>query len=57
MRAKAMEWGQIWRTLFCGWDGDIDLATLAAELSTSRHPGGDEVEASAWVCEQIQEAY
>jgi hypothetical protein len=57
MSAKAMEWGQIWRTLFCGWDGDIDLAALAAELRTPRASGGDEVDAAAWVCEQIQEAY
>ena len=53
-----MEWGQIWRTVFCGWDGDIDLATLTSELTRGGHgASGDEREASAWVCRQIQEAY
>jgi hypothetical protein len=51
-----VEWGQIWRVLFCGWDGDIDLVALAAELR-GMSAGADEREAAAWVCEQIQEAY
>lgn len=36
-----MEWGQIWRTLFCGWDGDVDLVALAEELADAgdRSPG------------------
>ena len=54
-----MEWGKIWRTLFCGWDGDVDLAALAEELAAAgRSPSvGDEPEAASWVCRQIQEAY
>lgn len=58
-----MEWGQIWRTLFCGWDGDVDLVALAEELadagdrSPGRLPVGDEWDTSTWVCRQIQEAY
>jgi hypothetical protein len=51
-----MEWRQIWRVLFSGWDGDIDLAALAAELHRLS-TGDDERDAAAWVCEQIQEAY
>lgn len=54
-----MEWGRIWKTLFSGWDGDVDLAALSRELddlSRQAH-AGDEHDAAAWVCRQIQEAY
>ncbi len=51
-----MEWRQIWRVLFSGWDGDIDLAALAAELRRMS-ARADERDASTWVCKQIQEAY
>jgi hypothetical protein len=53
-----MEWQQIWRTLFSGWDGDVDLVALAEELrngSNGAGAGGDHD--AAWVCRQIQEAY
>jgi hypothetical protein len=54
-----MEWGTIWRTLFCGWDGDVDLAALGQELATmaARLNVAEEREAVDWVCRQIQEAY
>jgi hypothetical protein len=65
-----MEWGTIWRTVFVGWDGDVDLAALAEELRQAAGPrapvrrsgaagagAGDRDSASAWVCQQIQSAY
>ncbi len=54
-----MEWGKIWRTQFCGWDGDVDFAALARELAHVIDGPGirDDQEAAAWVCQQIQEAY
>jgi hypothetical protein len=54
-----MEWAKIWRTVFCGWDGDVDLAALAEELRASSRGAhhGDEHDAAAWVRRQIQEAY
>ncbi len=52
-----MEWEKIWRTLFCGWDADVDFAALAEALAAeSRHAGADESDA-AWVRRQIQSAY
>lgn len=54
-----MEWVDIWRTLFCGWDGDVDFFALARELPEFGDwaPVGDESDAAAWVRRQIQEAY
>ncbi len=56
-----MEWSHIWRTVFVGWDGDVDLTALAEELRHGVHtkprPAKDRDAASNWVCEQIQEAY
>jgi hypothetical protein len=54
-----MEWAKIWRTVFCGWDGDVDLAALAEELwqHSSAAGTGEERDAAAWVRRQIQEAY
>ncbi len=53
-----MEWVKIWRTVFCGWDGDVDLAMLADELHGRGHVnGGEDRDAMAWVRRQIQEAY
>ncbi|MDR7543097.1 MAG: hypothetical protein QN120_02465 [Armatimonadota bacterium] len=54
-----MEWGAVWRTIFCGWDGEVDLATLARELAErgGRVGAVDDQDAAAWVCRQIQEAY
>ncbi len=54
-----MEWGRIWRTVFCGWDGDIDLVALADELRTGSSPAGagEDRDGAAWVCRQIQNAY
>ena len=56
-----MEWVKIWRTVFCGWDGDVDLAALAEELRGRSGAGasgaGEERDAAAWVRRQIQEAY
>ena len=61
-----MEWAQIWRTVFCGWDGDVDLAALAEELrgrsgaageDDDPSGAGEERDAAAWVRRQIQEAY
>ena len=53
-----MEWSNIWRTVFVGWDGDVDLTALADELRAGRvHVVEDRDSASTWVCEQIQEAY
>lgn len=60
-----MEWVKIWRTVFCGWDGDVDLATLAEELrgrSRAASAGdlgltAEEHDAAVWVRRQIQEAY
>lgn len=55
-----MEWHKIWRTVFCGWDGDVDLTALAEEL---RHGAprpravDDRDGASTWVCQQIQSVY
>jgi hypothetical protein len=52
-----MEWRQVWHTLFCGWDGDVDLAVLAEELrANGKGKAGDDHD-PAWVCRQIQEAY
>lgn len=53
-----MEWRAVWHTLFCGWDGDVDLAALAEELWSGANgvTARDERDA-AWVCRQIQEAY
>ncbi|MGH2404020.1 MAG: hypothetical protein ACRDGN_06075 [bacterium] len=53
-----MEWRQVWHTLFCGWDGDVDLTALAEELrnGTEGPQAGDDHD-TAWVCRQIQEAY
>ncbi len=53
-----MEWGKIWRTQFCGWDGDVDFAALARELAhAAERPGSGDEQEAAWVCRQIQEAY
>jgi hypothetical protein len=54
-----MEWAKIWRTVFCGWDGDVDLWMLADELRgrSGRANGGEDRDAMAWVRRQIQEAY
>ncbi|MDR7484385.1 MAG: hypothetical protein QN187_03570 [Armatimonadota bacterium] len=52
-----MEWGKIWRTVFCGWDGDVDWAALTLELARASRGAGDEQDAAVWVCRQIQEAY
>jgi hypothetical protein len=52
-----MEWGRIWRTLFCGWDGDLDLTALAQELTRGAEAATDERDAAAWVCGRIQGAY
>jgi hypothetical protein len=54
-----MEWGKIWRTVFCGWDGDVDLVALAEELAAAGGSSGaaDEPEGSTWVRRQIQGAY
>jgi hypothetical protein len=54
-----MEWGKVWRTIFCGWDGDGDLTALARELAELGDRAGtaDDQDAAAWVCRQIQEAY
>jgi hypothetical protein len=52
-----MEWGKIWRTLFCGWDGDVDLAALAQELTRGGESAADERDAAAWVRRKIQGAY
>lgn len=64
-----MEWGKIWRTVFVGWDGDVDLTALAEELrqaasprATAHRPQASDPragdwDASAWVCQQIQGAY
>jgi len=65
-----MEWSQVWRTVFVGWDGDVDLMALADELrqgANLRHGGQrslpassasiDRDGASTWVCRQIQSAY
>ncbi len=54
-----MEWAKVWRTQFCGWDGDVDFAALARELAHPTDGTGsmDDQEAASWVCEQIQEAY
>jgi hypothetical protein len=54
-----MEWGRLWRTLFCGWDGDVDFATLVGELTdlNERPRAADDYDAAAWVCRQIQGAY
>jgi hypothetical protein len=54
-----MEWGMVWRTIFCGWDGDVDLAALARELADVRDQVGvvEDRDAAGWVCRQIQEAY
>jgi hypothetical protein len=52
-----MEWGKIWRTVFCGWDGDVDLVALAEELRNDSPPGvGEDRDGAAWVCRQIQKA-
>jgi hypothetical protein len=64
-----MEWSKVWRTVFVGWDGDVDLTALADELRYGGKPqgarrfsaapsGGDEADrASTWVRQQIQSAY
>ncbi len=65
-----MEWHKIWRTVFCGWDGDVDLTALAEELRsdgslqsaghrsfTVPFGSGEGDRASTWVCQQIQSAY
>lgn len=56
-----MEWGKIWRTVFVGWDGDVDLTALAEELRhgspTVPFGSGERDGASTWVCEQIQSVY
>jgi hypothetical protein len=54
-----MDWGRIWRTLFCGWDADFDFTALARELAewSDRTTAGDDPDLAAWVCRQIQEAY
>lgn len=54
-----MEWAKIWRTVFCGWDGDVDMAALAEELWEGGLGAatGEERDAAAWVRRQIQEAY
>ena len=56
-----MEWANIWRTVFVGWDGDVDLTALAEELRqgvrATPQPAKDRDTTSNWVCEQIQEAY
>ncbi|MDR7419898.1 MAG: hypothetical protein QN178_13430 [Armatimonadota bacterium] len=53
-----MDWGKVWRTLFCGWEAEIDFAALARELADLRERTAvaDERD-TAWVCRQIQEAY
>lgn len=55
--AGTMEWGRVWRTLFCGWDGDVDLAALAQEPARGAEAATDERDAAAWVCGRIQAAY
>jgi hypothetical protein len=59
VEGTGMEWGKLWRTLFCGWDGDVDFAALARELSdhSERARAADDHDAAAWVCRQIQRAY
>lgn len=54
-----MEWRNIWRTVFVGWDGDVDLTALAEELRPPTVPfgSGEREGASTWVCEQIQSVY
>jgi hypothetical protein len=52
-----MEWGKIWRTLFCGWDGEVDFAALAQELTQDAEGATDERDAAAWVRRKIQGAY
>jgi hypothetical protein len=53
-----MDWGKVWRTLFCGWEAEIDFAALARELAdlTERTGRAADLDA-AWVCRQIQEAH
>jgi len=56
-----MEWPNIWRTVFVGWDGDVDLTALAEELRHRAHTSplaSDEHDrASTWVRQQIQRVY
>jgi hypothetical protein len=54
-----MDWGKIWRTLFCGWEADFDFVALARDLAQVTDPAvtADDAETTAWVCRQIQEAY
>lgn len=55
-----MDWGRIWCTVFCGWDGDVDLAALIEELHRRAAPATavtDEPDEATWVCRQIQEAF
>jgi hypothetical protein len=54
-----MDWGTVWRTLFCGWDADFDFVALARELAemSDRGPAADDRDSASWVCRQIQEAY
>lgn len=52
-----MEWRAVWHTLFCGWDGDVDLVALAEELRDGNGAKAGDDHETAWVCRQIQEAY
>jgi hypothetical protein len=56
-----MEWTRIWRTIFCGWDGDIDLVALAREIAAGAHALGNgeehDVEATEWLRRQMQGVY
>jgi hypothetical protein len=53
-----MEWTEIWRVLFCDWDGRVDRIARGEERLDAR-PGtvDDPAEAAGWVRRQIQDTY